>query len=114
MAHRIRFVLNEDHLQPLLRFVGRAAARWRTVGVALHFSKSVLDTIAATNENMVGGPTACFTDLLSRWLKWAPPKHSLPTLETLAEALREDTVGEERIAYDLEQGFQCKTWHQIV
>lgn len=94
-------ILSERDLQLLLGFVGGAAAKWRQIGVALKFSKNVLDAIAATPGNV--SPIECFTDLLNRWLKWAPPKHDLPSLQTLAEALRDDTVGEEKIAYDMTQ-----------
>ena len=86
--------------------MGHAAAKWRQIGVALKFSKNVLDTIAATSGN--SSPEDCFTDLLSRWLNWAPPNHDLPTVKTLAEALRECTVGEERMANNLMQGFERK------
>lgn len=104
ISHLAGYVLSERHLQPLLSLVGRAAAKWRRIGVALMFSKDILDAIAATPGN--ASPVDCFTDLLSRWLKWAPPKHDLPTLQTLAVALREDTVGEERIANELMERFQ--------
>ena len=40
-------------------------------------------------------------ELLSRWLKRAPPKHPLPCVEDLATALR--SVEEDRTAYDLMQ-----------
>lgn len=86
--------------------MGRAAAKWREIGLVLKFSTDELDIIAATSGNSF--PIACFTDLLSRWLRWAPPKHYLPTLETLAAALRKDNVGQERMAYNLMQGFQRK------
>ena len=100
------YILSECDLQPLLGFAGGAAAKWRRIGVALKFSKNVLDAIAATPRSV--SPIDCFADLLSRWLRWGPPKHDLPSLQTLAEALREDTVGEEKIAYDLTQGLQRK------
>ena len=101
------FSLSEDHLRSLLGFVSDAAAKWRKIGVALGFSKGILDMIAETSGNQ-REPIACFTDMLSRWLKWAPPKHALPTLEKLAEALRDDTVGEERMAYGLIKNFKRK------
>ena len=56
-------------------------------------------------------PFNCFTS------RWAPPKHKLPTLETLAVALREGIVGEERVPYNLDEDFRhtCKIrtdhWH---
>ena len=105
------FSLDEHHLKPLLHFVNRAAPKWKEIGVALGFSVDELNTIAAKPKNISRGPIACFTDLLSRWLKWAPPKHHTPTLETLAWALMEDTVGEESMANKLMQHFQHKVLH---
>ena len=32
-SHQVMFVLIEDHLQPPLRYVGRAAAKWRIIGL---------------------------------------------------------------------------------
>ena len=101
-------VLSEHHLNLLLGFVKSAAPKWREIGLALGFSMDVLDAIAAKPDTISRGPIACFTDLLSRWLKWALPNHDFPTVKTLAGALRSGTVGEERIAYDLEQGFERK------
>ena len=108
VSHIAEDVLSEHHLHRLLRFVKGAAPKWREMGLALGFSNDVLDAIAAKPENVSRGAIACFIDLLSRWLKWAPPNHDLPTVKTLAEALREGTVGEERMAYDLVQGFERK------
>lgn len=101
-------VLSKHHLNLLLGFVKDAAPKWREIGLALGFSTDVLDGIATKPDNISRGPIACFTDLLSRWLKWAPPNHHFPTVKTLAEALRSGTVGEERMAYDLVQGFERK------
>ena len=108
VSHIAENVLSEHHLRLLLRFVKGAAPKWREIGLTLGFSMDVLDAIAAKPENVSRGAIACFTDLLNRWLKWAPPSHDLPTVKTLAEALRESTVGEERMANDLMQGFERK------
>lgn len=104
ISHHAGYVLSEHHLKPLLSLVGRAAAKWRQIGVALNFSTDILDVIETTPRN--ASPVECFTDLLSRWLNWAPPKHDLPTLEMLAQALREDTVGRYRVAKNLMEDFQ--------
>ena len=106
VSHCSEFILSDHNLPKLLGIVGRAAAKWRQIGVSLKFSKDVLDTIAATSGN--SSPIDCFIDLLSRWLKWTPPNHDLPTVKTLAEALRAGTVGEERMANELVQGFERK------
>ena len=103
---RTALLLDEDHLQLLLSFVKRAAAKWREIGACLKFEDAVLNKIETSISN--GDAVACFTELLTRWLKRAPPKHSFPTQEALLEALREDDVGEERIAYNLEQELTSK------
>ena len=99
-------LLSEDNLKPLLHFVERAAERWREIGAALKFSKESLDAIQTSTSTR--GPVACLTKLLTRWLKRAPPKYSLPTLETLLEALRDEAIEEYRIAYDMELEFTSK------
>ena len=104
---RTALLLDDDHLQQLLSFVKRAAGKWREIGACLKFEDAVLNKIETSI--LTGDAVACFTELLTRWLKRAPPKHSFPTLEALLEALREDDVGEERIAYILEQELTSKS-----
>ena len=87
----------------LLELAGTAANKWKEFGLALGFTNSELDEIKNTPTLMAGGPEAYFRELLSRWLDWAPPNHSLPRMDTLLEALRSSTVRKERLAYDIEQ-----------
>ena len=88
-------------MQLLFELAESAVAKWREMGLALHFSNDELDEI----HLCAGGPRSCFIELLSRWLQRAPPKHLLPTVEILCEALRSSLVGRERTAYDIEQHF---------
>ena len=88
----------KDH-QWLCEAVSEAAAKWRDVGKALTFSYDQLKAIA--NEKSLNTDDHYMQELLSRWLKWAPPNHPLPCVEDLATALR--SVEEERTAYDLMQ-----------
>ena len=92
-------------MQLLLELVGTVADKWKAVGLALGFSMNELKQIEATVSLTTEGPEAYFREMLSRWLKWAPPNHSLPSSHTLAKALRCKTVKEERLAYELEQYF---------
>ena len=88
----------EDH-QWLRTTMSKAAAKWRALGKELGFTHDELGavvTLPGLNENK-----DYMDELLSRWLKWAPPNHPLPCVEDLATALR--SVGEERTAYDLMQ-----------
>ena len=87
-----------DH-QWLSEAVSEAAANWRDVGEALEFSHDQLKAI--TNEKSLNTDEHYMQELLSRWLKRAPPKHPLPCVENLATALH--SVGEDRTAYDLMQ-----------
>ena len=54
---------------------------------------------------VIRGPRALYTKMLSDWLRWAPPKHPLPTSTALAAALRSDTVEEDLLASDIEKKF---------
>ena len=93
-------------LHRVLNVVGRAAAKWRPIGTALQFDFHVLDIIATKPDNIARGAEACFSDLLSRWLNWAPPCKAWPTLDSLVAALRSETVEEYRLALELEQTFK--------
>ena len=89
---------SEDH-QWLCTTMSKAAARWRALGRKLGFTHDELGDVVrypGLNEDK-----DYMDELLSRWLKWAPPNHPLPCVEDLASSLR--SVGEERTAYDLMQ-----------
>ena len=96
--HLISAPLSRKDHQWLCEAVSEAAANWRDVGKALEFSFDELTAIAY--ERSLKTDEHYMDELLSRWLKWAPPKHPLPCVEELATALR--SVGEERTAYNLE------------
>lgn len=95
--------LQEKDLSALLELVEPAAPKRMKVGLKLGFLDSELKVIEATPSLIVEGPEACFREILSRWLKRAPPEHKFPSSGTLANALR--FVKEERLAYNLEQHF---------
>ena len=96
--HLISAPLSRKDHQWLCEAVSEAAAKWRDVGEALKFSHDQLKAI--TKEKSLDTDEHYMQELLSRWLKWAPPKHPLPCVEDLATALR--SVEEDRTAYDLE------------
>ena len=91
-------------MKPLLRFLERGgervAKKWRVIGTALKFNKKSLEAIEISTST--GEPAACLNELVTRWLNRAPPKYSFPTLEVLLEALRDEAIGEHRIAYFME------------
>ena len=93
--------LRERDLAGLTHTLKGAEAKWMTIGLALGFLDDELTIIQHKPLLIPEGVTGYFRDLLSRWLKWAPPNHRWPTLEALATALNE--AGEEGRAYDLKQ-----------
>lgn len=90
--------LTETDLKNVLIIVKSAASRWYDIGIYLGFPDWELKAIQSMPLLLPGGVNGFLREMLSQWLKWAPPKHKLPTKEWLAAALR--YVGEEKIAHD--------------
>ena len=104
--------LSEEDHGWLFQKIRKVSAKWRDVGEAktLGFSHEQLKAIA--NVKSLNTDEHYMQELLSRWLKWAPPNHPLPCVEDLATALC--SVGEDRAAYDLMQTMQpTGTWHAL-
>ena len=100
--HLISAPLSRKDHQWLCEAVSEAAANWRALGRELGFTRDELEDIV-THPGL-HRVKDYMDELLSRWLKWAPPNHpKLPCVEDLATALRSKSVGEERTAYDLMQ-----------
>ena len=75
------------------------ASRWYDIGIHLDFSDGELRAIQNMPLLLPEGVNGFLREMLSQWLKWAPPKHKWPTIECLAAALR--NIGEEKVAHDL-------------
>ena len=78
--------------------MSKVAAKWRALGRELGFTYNDLGDVVRCPS--LHEDKDYMEELLSRWLKWAPPNHPLPCVEDLATALR--SVGEEITAYNLE------------
>ena len=70
----------------------------------LGFKIDELDTIVREPGHY--GDEDYYAAMLRRWLDWAPPNHSPPTLSALVAAMR--VVGNESVAYDLCKW--CSLW----
>ena len=92
-------MLAEPDLHILTEILKPAAPQWKTVGLALGFLDHELTIIEQKLLLIPEGPLGYFRDMLSQWLKWAPPNHSSPTLQSLAPALRRS--GHEDLAVKL-------------
>ena len=76
-------------------------AKWYNIGLQLRMSVGTLDAI----EEQYDDPSHCLRETLKTWLKTSP---SPPTWSNILDALRSSTVGEVRLAADLEQKY-CST-----
>ena len=98
--------LTAQDLHILTLIMKPAAAKWKTIGDALGFLDSDLTLIQHSPMLIPEGPTGYFREMLSQWLKWAPPNHPWPTLGALENALR--TSGQESLALQLRLNFLQK------
>jgi len=78
-----------------------AAAKWQQIGLELGFLSSELTIIERKPMLLQEGDTDYFREMLTQWLKWAPPNNPWPTLEALSSALQ--NAGEESLAYSLRE-----------
>ena len=96
-------MLAEQDLCILTEILRPAAPQWKTVGLDLGFLDHDLTITEHKPLLIPEGPPGYFREILSQWLKWAPPNHSSPTLENLALALQ--SSGHEDLAVTLKQKY---------
>ena len=73
-------------------------AKWYNIGLQLHVSVGTLDAIKEQYDD----PSHCQRETLKTWLKTSL---SAPTWSNIVDALRSSTVGEVRLAADLEHKY---------
>ena len=95
--------LKEKDLANLTHILKGAVAKWKTIGLTLGIPDADLTAIERKPLLIPEGDSGYFRDMLSQWLKWAPPNHRWPTLEALAMVLNE--AGEESRAYGLREQY---------
>ena len=93
-------ILREEHLAILLETLKPATP---AVGLAVGFLDHELTIIECKPLLIPEGPTGYFREMLSQWLRWAPPNHSWPTLKALEAVLQRS--GHEGLAVKLRQKF---------
>ena len=81
-----------------------AAPQWKTIGGSLGILDSNLTIIQHSPILFPEGSLGYFREMLSQWLKWAPPNHPWPTIEALVVALQNN--GQESLAVNLKSVFQ--------
>ena len=105
-------ILTERDLYNLTCTLRAAAPQWRVIGGTLGILDSDLTIIQHTPVLVQEGPPACFREMLTQWLKWAPPNHPIPTVETLALALQKN--GHEALAANLRSLFLQKKGKRVM
>ena len=93
----ITVVLTEQDHGNIFRSTKSACDKWRAIGRELGFTIDELDSIV--REPGRNGDEDYYEAMLRRWLDWAPPNHSPPSLQNLLSALR--ASGKERLANNL-------------
>ena len=83
-----------------------AASQWKTIGDTLGFLDFNLTEIQHSPLLIPEGTPGYFREMLSRWLRWAPPNHPWPTIEKLEMALQ--SSGQENLALQLRSLFVKK------
>lgn len=78
-----------------------ACGKWKSIGWELGFTEDELSSIV--REPGQTGEEDYYSAMLRRWLDWAQPNHTLPSIPQLSSALRK--VGKERLALDLEEKY---------
>ena len=80
--------LTESDLYPLAVILRPAAPKWKEIGGALGIINSDLCIIEHDPMLIPKGVPGYFREMLSTWLKWAPPNHPWPTVQDLVDAVR--------------------------
>ena len=93
--------LTEDDLFPLNDMLRPAAPKWKEIGGALGIAHSDLTIIENHPMLISEGVTGYLREMLSTWLKWAPPNHPWPTIQDLVDAVRRS--GHEDLAVKLQK-----------
>ena len=99
-------ILTERDLYNLTCTLRAAAPQWRVIGGTLGILDSDLSIIQHNLGLVPEGPPGYFREMLTQWLKWAPPNHPSPTVEVLALALQRS--GHEALAANLRSLFLQK------
>ena len=98
--------LTTEDLYILTSILKAAAPKWQTIGGALGFENDNLTIIQRKPLLIPESDTGYFREMLSQWLKWAPPNHPWPTIEALAFAIQR--IGQEGLAVNLKPMFLQK------
>ena len=93
--------LSVDDLHVVMEELNDTRAKWYDIGLQLRISVGTLNAI----KKDCNSTSDCLRETLTTWLKTCP---SPPTWSNIVDALRSSTVGEVRVATDLEQKY-CST-----
>ena len=91
--------LSVHDLHVVMEELNDVRANWYHIGMQLEVS---VGTLKAIKEQYLNNPSDCLRETLTTWLKSSTPH---PTWSKVMDALRSSTVGESRLAADLEQKY---------
>ena len=91
--------LSVNDLHTVMEELNGVRAKWYDIGVQLEMS---VGTLKAIKEQYLNNPSDCLREAFTTWLKSSTPH---PTWSKVVDALKGSTVGESRLAADLEQKY---------
>ena len=84
-------VIEPSHFAFLIEQLLPCSSKWEMIAVGLRFTHSEIESIKLDPKNVMGGPTACLTDVIHQWMQWckgdARGSKDKPTLEALKTAV---------------------------
>lgn len=93
--------LNPNDLRKVYEAVFDMRAKWKQLGLQLNILPGSLDAI---DQKCKGNPDDCLYEVLKDWLS----KEEAANWEQLVTALRQESVGETRLAYKIEKDLDCQ------
>ncbi len=95
--------LSVNDLRVVYKALYRVRVKWRAIGRELGLDLYVLFNIKG--QYAIKGNDRCLEEMLVVWLKRLTPR---PTWQSLVAALKDETVGEEEVAADIEQSLETR------
>ena len=97
---------DKSHHTRLYQQLSEHAAKWRDIGIHLGFRPGELENIAAKPPLVAEAPSGWLSEMLSKWLEWAPGDGRgsvrCATLNQLKDAVSKSGLGRTARALSLE------------
>lgn len=104
-------VLNPEDVDSLFKILKSANTKWKGIGRELGFAYEERNNIVPKGTSH---DEDYFEELLSIWLKWAPPLKPFPCTENLIKALRETKELNLALTLESNDNFMGKKRYKLI